>query len=191
MSKVVIEKINTFYHYCPKIANIITVQLGDKMNAMTAAWHSPISFTPPLYGVSISAKRYTYELIIESKRFGVNFIPMTEAELAASIGGSSGRNINKFQRFNIATDQSTKSSVPVLGAAYAAYECQLIDDQEYGDHHWLVGEIMAVHLQEGVFTSEDVLDLSRVKPLLYLGKERYITVGGTTQYFDRQEYGQQ
>ncbi len=191
MSKTVIEKLDNFYHYCPKIANIITVQVEDRMNCMTAAWHSPISFNPPLYGVSVSAKRFTYDLISLGKNFGINFIPTTEAELAASVGGSSGRNVNKFHRFNIATDKSTKSSVPILSAAYATYECRLVDDREYGDHHWLVGEIIAVYLEPGVFTNDDLLDLDSIKPLLYLGKERYVTVGDTVRYLDRQTYGSQ
>lgn len=191
MSKTVIEKIDNFYHYCPKIANIITVQVDDRLNCMTAAWHSPISFNPPLYGVSVSAKRFTYELISQGKNFGINFIPTTEAELAASVGGSSGRNINKFYRYKIATDKSTKSSVPILSVAYATYECHLVDDREYGDHHWLVGEIISVYLKPGVFTNDDLLDLDNVKPLLYLGKERYVTVGDTVRYLDRQTYGSQ
>lgn len=191
MSKKVIEKLDNFYHYCPKIANIITVQVEDRMNCMTAAWHSPISFNPPLYGVSVSAKRFTYDLISLGKNFGINFIPMTEAELAASVGGSSGRNINKFRRFNITTDKSTKSSVPILSAAYTTYECRLVDDREYGDHHWLVGEIIAVYLEPGVFTNDDLLDLDNTKPLLYLGKEHYVTVGDTVRYLDRQTYGSQ
>jgi len=38
--------------------------------------------------------------------------------------------------------------VPVLKDAYAAYECKLVDSKPYGDHLWIVGEIVAVHFLE-------------------------------------------
>ena len=49
---------------------------------------------------------------------------------------------------HVATEKPLKTAVPILGAAYAAYECKLVDDREYGDHRWLVGEVVAVHLLE-------------------------------------------
>lgn len=33
----------------------------------------------------------------------------------------------------------------------------------------------AVHFQEGIFTENELLDLTKVKPLLYLGSEFYVT----------------
>ena len=153
MAKVISEDIGEFYQHYPNIAAIVTAQAKGRQNAMAVAWHTPISFTPPLYGIAISPKRFTYQLIVDSKEFGVNFLPFEQAELVASVGGSKGEGIDKFRRFNIAKDKPLKTEVPILKAAYAAYECQLVDDRGYGDHRLLVGEIVAVHLLEGAFTS--------------------------------------
>ena len=49
------------------------------------------------------------------------------AELVASVGGSKGEEIDKFQRFGIATEPPTKTTVPILKDAYAAYECGLFN----------------------------------------------------------------
>ena len=175
MAKVISEGIGEFYHHYPRVATIITAQAKGKENAMAAAWHSSISFKPPIYGVSISPKRFTYQLIVDSKEFGVNFLPFDSVELIASVGGSGGQEIDKFQRFNIATDKALKTAVPILKAAYAAYECQLVDDREYGDHRWLVGEIVAVHWLKEAFTSENTLDLGKISPVLFLGRNFYFT----------------
>ena len=157
---------------------------------MAVAWHTSISFKPPLYGVSISPKRFTYQLIIDSKEFGVNFLPLEAAELIASVGGSSGREIDKFQNFNIAKSNPVKTAVPILEVAYAAYECKLIDDRDYGDHRWLVGEIVAVHLNEETFTTGGIVDLNKVNPALYLGDEHYLTTAkDTIRHLDRKVYG--
>jgi len=190
IAKLTSESTGEFYHHYPRVAIIVTARAKGKDNAMAVAWHAPISFNPPLYGVSISPKRFTYQLIVDSKQFGINFLPFAEAEVVASVGGSKGQEIDKFHRFNIATDKSIKTNVPILSAAYAAYECQLIDDREYGDHRWLVGEIVAVHGLKEAFTPEEVIDLDKVSPLLYLGHELYLaTAKDTVSCLDREVYG--
>jgi flavin reductase (DIM6/NTAB) family NADH-FMN oxidoreductase RutF len=157
---------------------------------MAAAWHSSISRSPPLYGVSISPNRFTYQLITESREFGVNFLPFETAELVASVGGSDGQTIDKFQRFNIARDRSVKTAAPILTAAYIAYECRLVDDKGYGDHRWLVGEIVAVHMAKEIFTPEETLDLDKISPTMYLGGNFYCTAAkDTRRYLDREVYG--
>ena len=75
MARVSIEGVGEFYHHYPRVAAIVTVHARDKDNAMTVAWHCSLSMSPPLYGVSISPKRFTLELILEAKEFGVNFMP--------------------------------------------------------------------------------------------------------------------
>ena len=191
MDKVISQEVGAFYQHYPRIAVVVTAQAEGRDNAMAVAWHAPISREPPLYGVSISPKRFTYQLIAESKEFGVNFLPFAEAELVASVGGSGGYEIDKFQRFNIARDKPVKTAVPILKAAYAAYECKLVDDRGYGDHRWLVGEIVAVHRLREAFTPEETLDLDKVSPILYLGHERYVTASKDIRYLDREVYGKQ
>ena len=80
--------------------------------------------------------------------------------------------------------------MPILEAAYAAYECKLIDDRGYGDHRWLVGEIVAVHLREETFTANGIVNLDKVNPALYLGDEHYLTTAkDTIRRLDREVYG--
>ncbi|MBM4433310.1 MAG: flavin reductase family protein [Chloroflexi bacterium] len=190
MAKVITEDIGRFYHHYPRMVAIVTAQSDGKMNAMAVAWHSSLSFDPPLFGVSIVPKRYTYELIAESKEFGVNFLPYEAAELVASVGGSGGKLVDKFHKFGIATEKPVKTSVPILKVAYAAYECHLVDDRKYGDHRWLVGEVVAVHLLKDSFTLEETMNLDKVKPALYLGNEQYATISkDTVKRLEREVYG--
>ena len=192
MAKVISEGIGTFSQHYPGVAVIVTAQAKGEANAMAVAWHLVISANPPLYGVSIAPKRFTYELIADSKEFGVNFLPFEVAELIASVGGSSGREIDKFQKFNIALDKPVKTAVPILKDAYATYECKLVDDKLHGDHRLLVGEIVAVHWLEGAFTPAGTLDLDKINPALYLGQDIYLTAGkDKVRRLDRRVYGKQ
>ena len=176
MPKIVTEAIGKFSQHYPKAAVIVTASAGGKDDAMTAAWHSSISLKPPLYGVAVSSKRFTDQLITESREFGINFIPSEKASLAAAIGGTSGQQMDKFERFNIKKEKPLKTAAPILKDAYAAYECRLMDSKPYGDHIWIVGEIVAVHFLEEAFTPAEVLNPDKLKPLLYLGSDFYASI---------------
>jgi flavin reductase (DIM6/NTAB) family NADH-FMN oxidoreductase RutF len=173
MPKTVTEDIGKFGQHNPKVAAIVTASARGRDDAMTAAWHSSISFKPPLYGISVSPKRFTYQLITESREFGINFLPLEKASLAAAIGGTLGQEMDKFERFKIKKEKPLKTKAPILKDAYAAYECKLVDSKPYGDHIWIVGEIVAVHFLEEAFTTAEILDLDKIKPLLYLGSDFY------------------
>jgi len=192
MTKVVKESVADMLeqlHYYPKIVALITSQAKSRDNVMPSAWHTPVAVNPPLYGITVSPQGFTYQLIAESGEFGVNFLPLALARLAAAAGGCSGSEVDKFQRFNIARDKAAKTSVPILKDAYAAYECRLVEEKDYGDHRFLVGEIVAVHLLPEAFTPEEQLDTNKVSPILYIGRDIYLTTAkDTVRKLDRKVY---
>lgn len=190
MAKVSVEGAAGYSHHYPKLATIVTAHARGKDNAMAVAWHSSISVNPPLYGVSIAPGRFTYEMIVESGEFGVNFIAMDRAELVAAVGGTSGRALDKFARFGLTKETALKTSAPILREAYAAYECRLFDHKTYGDHVWVVGEILATHYDDELFAAKQGLNMQRFSPALYLGAEQYTTVArDVVRQLDRKVYG--
>lgn len=192
MGKLVIEGTGRFFCQYPRSAVIVTSHARGKDNAMAVAWHSPLSVKPPLHGIAITSRRTTYEFILEGKEFGINFMPLEKAELIAAVGGSRGSELEKFQRFHIDSEKALKTSVPLLQDAYAAYECTLFDHKACGDHEWVVGEIVATHVMEEVFTPEGLLDVAGYNPALYLGGDVYLTTSkDTMKNLDRKVYGGQ
>ena len=187
MNKESTEGVGVFAQHYPRVAVLITARAGSQANAMTAAWHMPVSYNPPLYAIAIATKRFTYSLIALSHEFGVNFMPSDQAELVAAIGGTHGAEIDKFRAFKLGTDKSLKTEVPILRTSYAAYECKLIDDHVYGDHRLLIGEIVAVHWAKEVFMEDGSLDLTKINPTLYLGNEHYVsTESGSIRTLERE-----
>lgn len=186
MAKIVSSEIAGYHQHYPRIAAVVTAQARGKENAMAVAWHCPLSHSPPIFGVSISPKRFTYGLILESREFGVNFLPLEKAEVIAAVGGSKGAEVDKFQKYSIAKEKPIKTSVPLLKDAYASFECRLLEHRTYGDHELMIGEILAVHLAEGILTPQETLDLFRVSPALYIGADFYVTTDKkTVRYIER------
>ncbi len=176
MEKVISESIGAFYQHYPRVAVIVTAHSGGRDNAASIAWHTSISKNPPLYAVSIAPGHFTYQLIAQSKEFGVNLLPDVRAELVAAVGGSKGSELDKFKSFCITRDNPAKTSVPILKDAYAAFECKLVDDRLCGDHRMLIGEIVTVHYLKAAFMEDGTLNLEKVSPVLYLGNEQYLDV---------------
>ncbi|GAI58849.1 unnamed protein product [marine sediment metagenome] len=53
-----------------------------------------------------------------------------------------------------------------------------------------MGEIVAVHQMKEAFTSDEVIDLDKVSPILYLGHELYVTASrDIVRGLDREVYG--
>ncbi len=175
MLKVVSHDVGAFYQHYPRTATVVTVKKGSKRNAMAVAWHCPVSFKPPYYGIAIAPKRYTYNILQETKQFAINFIPWEKVKLIALLGGSSGITVDKFSKYNLSEDKPDKLDVPILKDAYASFECRVIDDRIFGDHAWIIGEVLASHIAQDVFKENGTINLEKVKPSLYLGADLYCT----------------
>ena len=117
MTNVSFEGCGKFSYHYPALATIVTSHSNGNDNAMAVAWHAPVSMSPPLYGISIALQRYTYQLIIDSEEFVINFIPLDLAKIIAAVGGSKGSAIDKFERFNIQKQKSLVTSVPIIKGA--------------------------------------------------------------------------
>lgn len=165
-----------FYYLFPQTVAVI----GVDRNLMPVAWHTPISSKPPLYGALISPKRYTYALLMKENGFTVNFLMHDQARLIAQLGSTSGREVDKINHLKIAASRAEKVNGMIMLASYGAYECEKYALHEYGDHFLLVGRIISIHVSESASNMKGTIDEKTVRPVLYFGKDRYLTIDPTT-----------
>ncbi len=169
--------IENYYHYAFPMQTIL-VTCNDptgKTNIITLAWHTPISRKPPLYGISLSPKRYSYGLIEKSKEFVINFIPYTLVEAADFCGTHTGKNTDKLCTTGLTLTSSKKLSTPLITEGYAHLECTLHKTIPLGDHSLFIGEVVAVSADNDAFENE-LLRTDRVHPCYYIGKNAYTTL---------------
>jgi flavin reductase (DIM6/NTAB) family NADH-FMN oxidoreductase RutF len=169
-------ELEKFYYLFPQTVAVIGV--GE--NLMPAAWHTPISAKPPLYGVLISPKRHTFDLLTQCNGFTVNFLMRDQASLIAKLGSTSGRDIKKLSHFKIAVRNAQNVEGVIMSASYGAYECSKHALHEYGDHFLLVGKILSIHIKKDSLLEENLIDEKKVRPVLYFGKDRYLTIDPDT-----------
>lgn len=174
--KKIITKMKKFQHFYPYTVNIVGAKSKNQINYMSCAWHTALSFDPPLFGVLISKKRLTHKIISTAREFTANFIGAERVKLSAQMGRISGYDMDKIEQFQVQLSPSKIINTPVLEEAYVCFECKVADIKAYGDHDLFVGEVLAIHAQENCFNEEGVLDTTKVNPLLYLGSDFYITI---------------
>ena len=169
--------VSSFYSVVnPRSVALITSETVDgRANAMAATWHTPLSFDPPLYGVSISPKRATHDMVKRAKGYGVNLLPLEMVRSIHVCGRTSfSENPDKLAKAGLSVFRGPVLGLPLIKEAYACLEVRVVKEVEVGDHTLFVGEVVSV-LAEDVY-SRGLLDLGRVRPSLYRGKDRYLTV---------------
>ncbi len=169
-----------FQFFYPYTVALVGAKSGDKINFMSCAWHSALSFTPPLFGVLISKKRLTHTIISKAGEFSVNFLSYDQARIAAIMGRKSGRDEDKINLAGVHLIEPKIIQSPLIAEAYVSLECRLIEIRPYGDHDLFVGQVVAVQAESGCFNQEGVLEINHLRPLCYLGSDYYITIDPTT-----------
>jgi len=82
-SKKIKTRFAKFQYFYPYTVSLIGATVQGKTNFMSCAWHTALSFDPPLFGVLISKKRFTHHVIADAKEFTVNFIRAEQGLLSA------------------------------------------------------------------------------------------------------------
>ncbi len=166
-----------FFGYYPGTVAVITASFEGVRNVMSAGWHTALSAEPPLYGVALGRTRHTYELVSAAGSFAVHFLPFEMADVIAGVGSTSGREVDKFERFGLATESGVVLDVPVLQDAYLVYECRVEAVHPTGDHDFFVGEVVALHHREDAYDERRLLDTERVRPAVFYGRGVFEALG--------------
>lgn len=165
----------------PMITPIITAGGEEADNAMAATWTTPLSVKPPLYGVSIGKEKYTHQLIEEHNEFGVCFLDFDDVEKVLKVGRVSGRKVNKFEKFNLERKEANKIAAPLIKGSTSALECKVEESLKVGSSTFYVGKVAAAWMKQEILKG-NVVDLKKIKPVLYLGYNTF----STTQEWDKE-----
>ncbi|HCF51182.1 MAG TPA: flavin reductase [Syntrophomonas sp.] len=106
----------------------LTVKSGDKINTMTIGWGSiGYIWNKPIMMVMVRYSRYTHELIKDAPDFSVS-VPLDGhlKKTLAGAGSKSGRDIDKFEAFDLAAKPARSIASPVIDNCGLIYECRVL-----------------------------------------------------------------
>lgn len=122
---------------------------GERDNIITLAMCHVFSFKPPLIGVGIGHRRFSYGLFKASGDFAVNVPDRSLLKAVEVCGSKSGRKLDKFEAAGLTREKASKITAPLIGECPVNIECVKVDEVEAGDHVWFIGEVVAARAAEG------------------------------------------
>jgi flavin reductase (DIM6/NTAB) family NADH-FMN oxidoreductase RutF len=168
-----LEKSYLLLNHGPTV--MISAKHAGKINVMSAAWVMPIDFDPPKVAIVVGGDTTTRGLISESREFVLNIPSSEQADLAFTVGRTSGAEIDKFEKFGIKTFAGSKVGVPLLEGCLGWLECRVIPEPRMAKEYDLIlGEVLAAWVEKELFGEEGwKFDPKGKATLHHLGSGRF------------------
>lgn len=149
-----------------------------KANLMNAAWGGICCSEPPCVTVSVRKSRHSYGAIVERQAFTVGIASEPWLKQADYVGIASGRDADKFAVTGLTPVRSELVDAPYAAEFPVVLECRLLHTLELGVHTQFIGEILDVKADEEVFGADGLLDITKIRPLIYdVSRKEYRGVG--------------
>jgi flavin reductase (DIM6/NTAB) family NADH-FMN oxidoreductase RutF len=157
----------------PRLTVLVnTIDEKSELNSSPYSWVFPLSFTPPLIGVSIGGK--SKQSFINAERTGEFVICLVSTDFgqqAVNCEEQHSPGEKLWEKQGLHSQKSKKVAVPRIKEAKAILECKATKFLEYnGDHVILVGEVVHAEAEES---------LEERKPLLHDSGEKFRAIGKT------------
>ena len=128
---------------------LVSMEHKGKKNIITIGMFAFFSGNPTLLGIGIAPSRCSYELIKKSGEYVVNVVDEKLMEAVRICGKHSGRDSDKFKMAKLTPIKGVKVNAPCIKESPVNIECRVVQEVETGDHIWFIGEVHAVHVDEG------------------------------------------
>ncbi len=125
--------------------------------------------------LGINKVHYINAGIKENQTFSVNIPSESLVELTDYCGLVTGKKMDKSQLFSVFYGKL--KTAPLIEECLINMECKLIKTVDFPRHDIFIGEVIETYVDESV-VSDDVIDLGKVKPLLFsMFTKSYWTLG--------------
>ncbi len=133
----------------PHPTPVVIVVAGDNPpNPSTYIYFGQLNDHPPIIGIGIKEKRFTYKLIRKYNDWTVNIVDLKilkEADRAGMVSGNKG---DKNSLLNL--DYTPSSKVKSYGVENAAiiYEIKYMGEMKFPDHNLVYGEVVNIRVDK-------------------------------------------
>jgi len=121
---------------------LLTTSHKGRANVMAMSWHTMMEFEPPLVGCVVSGRDFSFAALKATRQCVLN-IPT--AELASQVvgcGNTSGRRVDKFERFGLTPLPARTVAAPLIAECYANLECRVVDTRLVNRYNFFVLEVV-------------------------------------------------
>lgn len=134
-----------FRHVMRRLASavaIITSCRDGAPSGMTATAVTSVSVDPPSLIIAINRSASIHDVIADGRRFCVNLLSRSHAELVEPFSGKS----KGAERFAVGAWEEDALGLPFLTDALASVLCEVDGALSYGSHTLFIGKVEAIRM---------------------------------------------
>jgi flavin reductase (DIM6/NTAB) family NADH-FMN oxidoreductase RutF len=106
---------------------LLTTAYNGRANVMTMSWHMMVEFEPPLAACVVSNANYSFAALTATKQCVIAIPSRRLATEVVKVGNCSGRDVKKFERFDLTPAPAEHVAAPLITECFANLECKVAD----------------------------------------------------------------
>lgn len=142
-------------------------------NVFSVAWQTPLSHEPPMVGISVDNRRYSYRIIKDTGQFAINILDRSFQDAVEVCGNYSGEHVDKFSAAKLSVKPARRIKPPLIEGALAHLECVVESVLKAGDHTFFAAVVCCAEVHQTGFSDAWTTDIGKV--LLCLQRDRFVT----------------
>ena len=122
---------------------LVTTNNNGQNNIMTISWHMVMDFTPQI-ALTTGPWNYSFQALMYTKECVIAIPTIDLKEKVIAIGDCSGKNLDKFKKFDLTPLPAAKVKSPLIAECLACIECRVTNYLEpqgifilEGVHAWI------------------------------------------------------
>jgi flavin reductase (DIM6/NTAB) family NADH-FMN oxidoreductase RutF len=120
---------------------LLTTLHKGRANVMAMSWHTMMEFEPPLVGCVVSGRDFSFAALKATRQCVLNIPTAGLAAQVVGCGNTSGRRVDKFERFALTPLPARTVAAPLVAECYANLECRVVDTRLVKRYNFFVLEV--------------------------------------------------
>ncbi|MBM3897386.1 MAG: flavin reductase family protein [Thaumarchaeota archaeon] len=156
--------------FYPNVVALLSASFKDDADVMPVISYCSLSFEPPLFGVAINPKSFTYRLVKRSGCLAFNIVNDDMSRAVAASGDISAKDRrDKLLLAGISLVKARKIKGKVVKDASAVIECAVLKAIKTGDHDFFIGKCETSYANDDF---RDYWEYKKYSPALYAGSHK-------------------
>jgi flavin reductase (DIM6/NTAB) family NADH-FMN oxidoreductase RutF len=121
---------------------LLTTARKGRANIMTLSWHMMVEFEPPLVACVVSNANLSHAALRATKECVIAVPARKMAAKVVGIGNCSGRDVDKFKKFNLTPVSAERVTPPLVAECFANLECRVADTRFVNKFNIFILEVL-------------------------------------------------
>jgi flavin reductase (DIM6/NTAB) family NADH-FMN oxidoreductase RutF len=126
----------------PGPVTLVTTAQKGRANVMPLSWQTMMEFEPPLVGIILSERNFSFAALRATKECVINIPTVELAEQVVGCGNASGRKVDKFKKYGLTPMPASRVGAPLIDECYANLECKVVDTRLAAKYNFFVLEVV-------------------------------------------------